>query len=264
MNMKNALILTLAALIATTVPSGAIAEEEPPPPPWSVTVEVSASETFLADYNGLIWFDGPVIQTSTTIAHSSGFYLNLWTSTGTDGKWSADWDDELDVNVGWAGPVGLAGIQADLSVGYWDCFQVGSPQNDYTAANIIFSRPFEMGKWKVTPSALAQFVWAVTDETVMADGTVSDSTGGSVWGVNVKIDRDLCRFAAASATTGVYFDGGSFGYEDAVIWESALSLDWKIGERLKLSLPSLRVSSPLASTDRDTVWVWGAVLTWTF
>jgi hypothetical protein len=240
------------------------AEDEPPPPAWTATVETGYYDTFLADYNGLVWFGGLVVQTSVTVAHRSGFYANLWVSSGTDGKWSANWDDEIDWALGWAGPIGFAGLQADLSVSYWDCFQVGSPMNDFWATTLKLSRPFEGKGWRLTPSLVAQFAWATQEELVYADGTTGPAEGGSVWGVNLDASVDLCRFAAIVASTGVFWDGGSYGYADAVIWESSLSLNWKITDRLTLSLPTVRVASPLTSTDRDTVWVWGAVATVSF
>lgn len=260
--MKTLLAAAAAFLAASSVT--ATAEEEPPPPAWTATIETGYYDQYLSAYSGLIWFDGPVIQSSVTVTHRSGLYANLWVSTGTDGKWSADWDDEIDWTLGWAGPIGFAGLEADISASYWDCFQLGSPMNDYWATTLKLSRPFEGKSWSLTPSVVAQFAWATEDELVYADGTTGPAEGGSVWGINLDASVGLCRFAALTASTGVFWDGGSYSFADATIWESAVSLEWKLTERLTLSLPTMRVSSPLTSTDRDTVWVWGVAASCSF
>lgn len=259
------LTLSAIALLATSPAASAIAETEPPPPAWSLTLEVGAYDLFLADYNGLIWYDqGPLLQTSVTLAHRSGLYLNVWHSAGFNSEWSANWDDEIDWNVGWAGPLGFAGLSADLSLGYWDCFQVGASQNDFWAVNAIVSRPFKWRGWDITPAAILQLAWPVNAEIRLPNGAATPAESGSTWGVNVRASRSLCRLVALTVSTGVFFDGGSYGYEDATICESAASLDWKLGPQLTLSLPSLRVASPITSTDRDTVWVWGVTATFRY
>jgi hypothetical protein len=256
------LAITTAALVAALSPTPAAATEtgEPPPAIWTGNITVGVHEVYASQYNGLLWFDGPVIQSSITIAHQSGFYATVWGSTGTDGSWSANWDDELDYTLGWAGELGFLGLEADVSVSYWDCFQVGSQMNDYWAFTAKVSRPFEWRGWSVEPSIVMQLAWQIGDQTVWPDGTTSPAADGSVWGVNLSASRDLCRWCGVTLATGVFFDGGSYGFEDAIIWESSASLDWKLAERVTLSLPSLHVSSPLSSTDRDTIWCWGASL----
>jgi hypothetical protein len=69
---------------------------------------LSAQTTVRSKYvgpEGLSFYPNPVLQTGVTLELKSGLFFDVWDSVGFDGKWSKNWDDEVDYTVGWNGKI---------------------------------------------------------------------------------------------------------------------------------------------------------------
>lgn len=105
---------TAAALFVVSAPE-AMAQDGSETP-----FSVHAHVELVSDYRdrGVSYSHGePAIQGSVILAHESGFYVGVWSSSMDDGG-SGFGSLELDYLAGWAGEVS-SGVIADISLGYY-------------------------------------------------------------------------------------------------------------------------------------------------
>lgn len=107
---RRSLALVLGALLFATINVSA--------KDFSVNLYSGASSKLLMD-NGVVFYDGPVMQNELLISLPKGFYLDLWHSMGMDGSGlSSGLDDRLAYTAGRRG--GMGKYSFDVGVTYID------------------------------------------------------------------------------------------------------------------------------------------------
>jgi len=104
--------------------------------------------------NALEMSDKPVIQGGVTFSWKSGLYLDIWGSRPFKKQYSTDFGNEIDLTLGWKGP--LLGFRADAGVAHYNLYPVSRLEgNDIWGAYI-----------ELTPSEPSIFYSFVRLETI--------------------------------------------------------------------------------------------------
>ena len=170
MKAKMSVILAMAAVVSCQVLVTA-AER----PPWSVTISPKVLSKYVFPGNGYRLYGDPVVQTGILVSSPYGVYFDLWHSTGLNGKLSDDFDDEVDVGLGWT-PV-VAPFVFDVGVRYLD-----EPELFGYSRNDILQSWFETGlplRWRDTEFVFTPFA-KFENYFVPDSGSIYGDSGGNV------------------------------------------------------------------------------------
>lgn len=81
----------IALLMSAILTNTAIAQD------FTVRGQTVVRSQYVGFDDGLMYYPDGVIQGNVTLAHQSGFFLDLWYSSGFNADWSTNWDDELTI-----------------------------------------------------------------------------------------------------------------------------------------------------------------------
>ena len=184
----------------------------------------------------------PVVQPSLMISHASGFYANIWNSTGFEGSQG----DEIDYFLGWAGDV--IGLSTDLSVGYFEYrqFFYGRSGNFFTVCGKI-GKEFELGEF-------ASAEPYVRIESDIAEKE-TDVGGGTLYTSGLKIKKTFKPLLLWVEPKVTYTDG-IYDSESTVTFQAESGVDYNCWRELTLT-PKAMVSIPSDDVGRKDEFVFG-------
>ncbi len=210
--------------------------------------DFNLSSTFYSAYvapNGANIYDDPVIQTSFTAAHNSGFYANVWQSNPLSDKFF-DNDapgTEIDFTVGWAGTIiEEIGLNADIGASYWALGDLYDWKEDTIFCYAKFSKDFDLaeGYGTLTP----QFaIKTYTD-------TGNDGFGGIVTDITVTHNYDITEKICLRSSIGALYDDGVYRGEPGFVGKVSTCLGWKIAENVSIQPAIIEAWQPLGQANK--------------
>jgi|GEM_PF-4189213 len=208
---------------------------------FSVSTEVSVLNKYVG-LTGSKFEPDEVIQPSLTLSHASGFYANVWDSTGIDGYEG----NEIDYFVGWAGDV--LGFNADLSVGYYDLASMfcGRSGNYFVLAGRI-GKTLDVGGF-----ALAEPFVRIEEDIAEKE---TDCDGGILYTGGVKIEKSLEPFNLW-VEPRITYTPGVFETEETTTFQCEAGIDWDCYGWLTLT-PKAMISIPSDNVERENEFVYG-------
>ncbi len=224
------------------------------------TKSVSVSTVYRSQYvlsSGVVCKDEGVVQADLFVQMKSGLTLDLWASAPIDvSDFNKDFGTELDGTVGYTNKFGDYCTSFGLS--FYDMKKVGTLSgSDLFCAYLEVSRDFLVRPdITITPYLRLELDFT-TDGTVGSD--LLPQLGSRVaWHANDRL--------TVVGKGYLLYDPGMFGADTALIGGVEGKLCWKLAEHVSLELPYLRVVAPLTdvSDNRDTEFVWGIGLTFSF
>lgn len=230
-----------------------------------VTVEVASQ--WLNQYvntGGISFSDKPVLQSSLTVTMPSGFYAQVWHSTGIDANLLDNPGAELDFYLGWNGNLAwlnvpiLEDVEADFSVSYQDYPGLFSRMNeDFLGLTLEIKKPFEMNEaHMLSPFVAVEYYYPLSgnggEQGIYASIGLKHSW--KIWGP-VSFEQSI---------RGTY-DSGAFGYEPGLVVAYTASVQWKATENLSVDLGLVQYTVPISSFhDRGNEIVYGAGIRYAF
>jgi hypothetical protein len=252
--MKTKLVILLAlamsALVvnATAGEIGAIPAVAVAVPVETLTVsgQVIFRSQYLGTDVGTPFYNKPVQQGNITFAHSSGLFLDIWTSVGFDNEWNENFAYEIDYTLGYSRKVG--NLDVTLSAAYYDCFGLGEgPVNDVVMFSIDVAWPTIQvnDRLSLTPSIGYGYYWIPSSET--------DSEGGNVANIGLDCSYQLSSKWSVAFSPGILWHDGPFALNPGTILKLGFGLDYKINDTFTLNLIEVTGYVPLIGGDKADV-----------
>ncbi|MFH0830779.1 MAG: hypothetical protein V1895_01840 [Parcubacteria group bacterium] len=232
---------------------------------WLSVVSAGAEPKFsfgsslLSQYlggNGAVFHDKPVLQSNLTISGSSGFYVDLWWSTGLDdSNFDSNFGDEADVTLAWAGE--LARIGVDLGVTYITISPIDNlPQDDLVDSFIKMSKGFSVGQNSLSPYAKLEKYLSQSD-ALFGGGTHLRTGMTHSWQFNKAWNLGQDFYALR--------DFGAFGNDPGWLGSYSLALNWQARKNLSVTLLRAKASDALSGmSDRDLELAYGCGVSGSF
>lgn len=252
--MKSLLLATICTLFCSPVWA------EKPDNFWTkcATVDtVDVSTVYRSQYifsNALVVRDGGVVQPDIYVTTKSGLAFDIWASAPVDlGDFNRDYGTELDLKIKYCTKVGDYNVA--IAGAYYDLYQVGSVEgSDFLAVIFDVSRDFKVA----SNFTLSPYIKVEIDFTT--DGQVG---GDMLPRLGLRTCWEINKTVSLAGNAFVLYDPGIYGGDVALVGNIEASLNWKLGEHVKLELPYLQVIGPFndVSDSRETEFVWGAGVT---
>jgi len=194
--------------------------------------------------------DKDVIQSSLTIAHKSGTYLNIWHS-GAAGSHLLDnenaWASEIDWTLGWAGPIGE--LEVDLGTSYWDLNELFDNSGD-----MIFSY-ITLGKTLNIKENQSIFPYINFVNYTLTSGSAYNGNEIAV-GIRhrIKINNSL----DINSDLGALRNWRVFGATNSTIARLSSRLSWKLDDNTTINAPIIAFYLPLEKGGQETELVFGS------
>jgi len=246
--MKSTLV-TLMLLVSTLCPAAPVED-------FTVKAQTIVRSQYVGFDDGLVFYPHAVLQGNVTLGHSSGFFLDLWYSSGFNSEWSTDFDDELDYTAGWAGKAG--NLDLLVSVAYYDDFQVGSgPYNDVIKGNFRLGFPqTKLGSFTVTPFA-SYGIFLIPDSSTPFDG-------GNVFALGFDSEIKITDRLSIASSTQLAWDDGVFGVKSGAFVKHASTVNFAFTPHLTWNALEATVYIPFGGRGLQAEAVWGTGLSWSF
>jgi hypothetical protein len=229
-----------------------------------VTVEVASQ--WLSQYvntGGIAFSDKPVVQSSLTVTLQSGFYAQIWHSTGISSDLLNNRGAEIDFYLGWSGRLYwlenpfLNSLEWDVNISYQDYPGLFSRmKEDFLGLGLEVKKPFELNEAHV----LSPFV-AVEYYYPLGNGGEQGMYGS----VGIKHSWKIWKSISLEQSVRGTYDSGAFGYESGLVGAYTASLQWKATEHLNVDLGLVQYTVPISSFhDRSNEVVYGAGIRYAF
>ncbi len=204
--------------------------------------------------DGLQFYGDPVSQSNITLNHKSGFYFDLWYSTGFNSQFSNDWDDEIDYTIGWNGKISQFSLNSSLS--YFDNFKNFSfTYNDVIKGNIHLGYPKQINSWiKVTPY--------VDYSTFMIPNKNTPFVGGNFYSIGLDNEIIITDKIKATPLIQVTWDDGAFGVKAGHLLKLSSNLNWTISKHFVWNLIEATFYSPSNKREMKNELVLGTGISW--
>lgn len=208
--------------------------------------------------DGLNIHDEPVIQSSFTISHKSGWYFNLWHS-GEAGSHFLDKENDYATETDYGvGKVFQAwGLDVDFSVTYWDLeeqFAGGGLDLFFTRLNL--GKTFEIKQGQV-----------LTPYFQVSNYLLTSSIDGDGWDFRAGFyhDIDLDKNLKVSSEIAVIYNDGYLLGDHGFLEKVGTNLSWKLGKNMTLILPSATLYFSFQDfKDRETELILGGGISYKF
>lgn len=228
--MKTFLVILLGILL---VSSPIFADGEKP----TVIVKSLAASKYLAFGSGGLLDKDPALQTLLLVLYPKGFNFSLWNSTDFQ-KWNSSLGSEVDYGIGWSGKLG-EDFSADIGLTYFD------EPNVFTwgAGDIIY------GQVKVSRIIVSGFTISGGYERYVTMPH-SGFNIGSLYSLGASKNISLLdnELVMKNSLTLVYDKGGT-GFDNGFLLRGTILFDWKISDRMTLTLPQVNYYVPLSVHD---------------
>jgi uncharacterized protein (TIGR02001 family) len=207
-------------------------------PPFTVTLSSVVANKYLNQL-GFELYDKPVVQSDLFISHRSGFYIDLWHSTGFDTRLNNNLGDEIDYGAGWNGTLGKYFLH--IGMNYFDepnLFTFGRGDIIYTHVRI----GREVG-----------FVTLTVGYENFSTFPGTDFEGGNLFSLTANKDVSWWnnRLTTSASVAGVY-DDGCCGLDDGFFLKGSVAFIWNVNEHLSFTLPGVYYVLPLTINDVRT------------
>jgi hypothetical protein len=106
----------------------------------AISYEVSLDfKSGYLDVNGFLNSDDPVAQLDVTVAFPNDWYVDLWVSAGIGSEFNSNYDDEVDLIVGWGTDL-AEDLAFDANLSYIDLISIGEfKDEDFDAFQLELS-----------------------------------------------------------------------------------------------------------------------------
>ncbi len=238
---------TLIGILVAILLSGNIAAQE------EDKLQLTLSTKIWSQYvlnSGVVFHEGPVVQTDAFLTLPKGFYLDFWWSAGlNDARPSSNFGDEIDYTAGWSGEIGKK-LVLDIGVAYfdlWPLFETGGDGN-VVKPYAKLSRTFEVGKkHELTPLLAIEYHHPLKD---MPSGAYTWTGLKDVWTVT--------KLLSLSQEAGVLYDSGAYDSQKTFVGYGAWEANWQVTKQFSIQLPSIRLAVPVNDSDRKTEFTYAA------
>lgn len=207
---------------------------------FSQDITVKAKSMLRSKYigpDGIVFYDKPVSQSDVMISHKSGFYANIWISSGLNTSWSTDWDDEADYTLGWNHNLGKFNLDASLS--YFDNFKVFScAYNDVLKSNITIAMKRTLNKYlSFSPFAEYTNYYIVDNKTPFG--------GGNMVGIGTGLEYEVTKVLFLSTVAKGIYDSGAFDVDNGMFVNIASELNLELGSTVTWKVIEAALYLPL-------------------
>lgn len=186
--------------------------------------------------------DDPVLQTTVTVPLPKGFYGILFSSFSLKDA-ESDAGKELDLVVGWAGPIKNY-FDLDIGITYFNFPKMGTfLTGDQIQLQARVSKTFSVGKHALTPYTMMEAVTPFKDDT---------PKGGIFLHAGVTHSWNIMKRLTLFETASAIYDSGAFGLDDAITGQYTATLSIPICSGFSVDAISIIASVPFTSSkDRD-------------
>jgi hypothetical protein len=225
--------------------------------PFAVNGGIMVISRYVGFANGAVFYNRPVTYGYLNMTHKqSGFSLGVWASTGFNGSYSNNWDDEIDISLGWSHQFEYGTLS--LSQAYFDCFQVGTENaNDVYYTNLQFSLPAKQVTSWLTVTPYVQYEIYVTQSD-------SPTNGGNVLSVGLNSEIKFTDRLGLSSNTSIKHDDGGFGLNPGMLVKNVSTLQYRVNEHLTANIIEATIWCPLMHDSRNTENTIGTGLSFSF
>lgn len=249
-SMKTLHIL-LALLVSAFLTKTVTAQD------FTVKGQTVARSQYVGFDNGLVFYPDGVIQGNITLAHKSGFFLDLWYSTGFNTDWSTDWDDELDYTLGWNGKVNNLDLTASIT--YFDDYSVGTmPYNDVVKGFVRLGLPTKKISEHVNLTPFGSYVGYIVPDNK------TPFEGGNVYALGLDSEITLTSRLKIASSTSLGWDDGGFGIKPGYIFKHSSTVNVPVSKHFTWNVIEATIYVPLGNRNMRTEVVWGTGLSWWF
>lgn len=230
-----------------------------------VTVEVASQ--WLSQYvntGGISFYDKPVLQSSLTITLPSGFYGQVWHSTGISSDLLNNRGAELDLYLGWSGrlywlenPI-LNSLEWDMYVSYQDYPGLFSKmKEDFLGLGLEVKKPFEIDEsHTLSPFVAVEYYYPLSG---------NGGEQGMYSSIGIKHSCKIWKSISLEQSVRGTYDSGAFGMESGLVGAYTASLQWKATDHLNVDLGLVQYTVPISSFhDRSNEIVYGAGIRYEF
>lgn len=206
--------------------------------------------------SGLVFYPDPVTQGSFTIIHKSGFFFDLWGSTGFNRDWSKDWDDEIDYTLGYNGE--LEYLNLSISVSYFDDFPVGRfAYNDVIMTNLRIDDRKKINCFFYLTPFFKYNNYIIPDKK-------TPFKGGNLFSVGVDSDYILLHRVKLNSSLQTLFDDGAFGSKAGLLLKGASALELLLSKKASWNMISIEAYVPIGNRGFDHQFVFSSGLSFNF
>jgi hypothetical protein len=241
--MKKLLLVIIGVLLGASIVSANSA-----PSKTSVITKFGVANQYLAFGNGAMLDEDVAAQALVLVLFPNGFNMSGWGTTNFK-KWNSTLGSEIDFGVGWSGKVAEY-VDLDVGVTYFDEPRVGT----FGKGDIVYGR-----------ATLSRNILGVTtsfgyESYVTMPG--SGIKGGDIYSIGASKKVSLRGDRASwSNMLALAYDDGGFGLAKGFLVRGTSTFDWKLSDRLTLTLPQVYYYLQNGKSNRpknDTV-VYGGV-----
>lgn len=231
----------------------------------SIAINVSAQDfgisvqTYvLSSYvtpNGLQNYAEPVNQGSVTLTHKSGFFFDLWYSTGFNSEWATNWDDELDYTLGWSGAI--SPFNTSVLISYFDNFTVlKGPYNDVVKGSLQFDYPKEINDWwKISPF--------INYTTFIVPDKSSPIAGGNLYSLGCNNEVALIDELVLTPSILFMIDDGTFGSVPGDLFKFSSAFKLVFTDKLSINILEGTFYVPIGKRNMKNQFVMSTGVSWT-
>ena len=236
--MKNIVITTCTMVAAIFIAATTTDAAEGTNSGWNstATFQSAIGSKYLAFGSGTVLYDRPVIHSDLKIRFENGLYIDLWGSQPANDQWNANFGTEIDLGLGWEGPlsrIGVSGklsdIQVSIGTSYFD-----EPDLSLLGAGDTLYSHLTLSK-NITSLPIPLSVNAEFENYVTMPGTAVN--GGNLYSIGASTclspfkDRLNGKLVAISSLSLVYDDGG-YAMDSGLLLRGFVELDWNVSKRL--------------------------------
>lgn len=205
--------------------------------------------------DGLTFYDKPVIQGNITLDHKSGFFVDLWISSGLNTNWSTDWDDEMDYTLGWSGKI--KPIQISTSISYFDDINIWQfSYNDVIKSEVRIDLPKKINKW-------LEVIYFVDYANYFIPDKKTPFNGGNIYSLG--IDNEIIISEKIKITPSVQFsyDDGAFEVKPGCFIKMSSNLNLTLTKHFVWNIVEATFYGPLGEREMKNQLILGTGLSWT-
>lgn len=196
-------------------------------------------------YDGVVFYDGPILVTDTTLYLPYGMKVNMWTSTGLR-DWKIpdeeDWGDEVDLELifehqrpkwVYTGSVSFFDVKDVLDV----------PRGDLWRGKVEVTRmSTPILRWSLDSYAGVQ-------SHIPAKGSKPEK--GTLVYVGVRQTVFETRWCDLQADASALYDDGAFGQDDGFVWKAVVDLNHPVSENFHMGVSVKAAGKIRNAEDRD-------------
>lgn len=202
--------------------------------------------------NGAVIHDAGVVQSDVTITSPYGLSFNLWWST--DMKGGHSWGDEVDYTLTYS--KSFNDFDMDISVAYFDCFNLFQKEGDAFDFKANFSKEIELSEEQtITPFVELNYY-------ILREDNQSGGLKGLVMEAGMKHSIELwSEYVALKQQLSFIHDNGAFNGDAGNVLKYQASLEYEMNNYLTFDV-GLQCYKMLSSFSDDSRGVDGDQFVW--